>query len=294
MKRIILVSSIILLILPCLLAAVEFLSEEEYKDLSKEQRMKYWEDLENELAMWQQRAAQAQADIEKETKLIEELKAKRDELTNRRDDLYNEIIASAGKTSSDIQRIHSKIKEYKNRVNNYQQLSNKQLYARRKEVDNFTDGYWEFRKDKLTKLPEFDEDFRELDRSIKKLSQDLLAARPKYYEDEYLVVRGDYLSKISGYEHIYNDPKRWGIIYRANRDQIKDPDLIYIDQVLRIPRGLPTSWKVYLGEYLYKIAGYPEIYNSPLKWPVIYNANKDQIKDPDLIYPNQILRIPRD
>ena len=226
--------------------------------------------------------------------IVKELKSKKSEITTKRDKLYSEIIASEGNTSNDVQRIHEKIKGYKNKVNNYQKLSNKELYGRIKDVESFTGGYWEFRENKLTNLPEFDDAFQELDRSIRKLSQDLIAARPKYYEDDYVVVRNDYLSKISGYDHIYNDPKKWGIVYRANRDKIKDPDLIYIDQVLRIPRGLPTSWKIYRGEYLSKIAGYPEIYSSPLKWPVIYNANKDQIKDPDLIYPNQILRIPRD
>ncbi|MCK4359530.1 MAG: LysM peptidoglycan-binding domain-containing protein, partial [Candidatus Cloacimonetes bacterium] len=38
----------------------------------------------------------------------------------------------------------------------------------------------------------------------------------------------------------------------------------------------------------------PEIYNNPFEWPTIFRANTDQIKDPDLIYPNQILQIPRD
>ena len=63
---------------------------------------------------------------------------------------------------------------------------------------------------------------------------------------------------------------------------------------LAIPRGLPTSWKVYRGESLWRIASYPEVYEQGSKWPLIYRANKDQIKDPNLIYPNQIFSIPRD
>ena len=119
-------------------------------------------------------------------------------------------------------------------------------------------------------------------------------ARPKYYEDEYQVRQGDYLSKIAGYDFIYNDPKKWGIIYRANRDVVKDPNVLQINQILKIPRGLPNSWKVYKGECLWKIASYPEVYGNGAKWNLIYRANKDQIKDPDLIYPNQIFTIPRD
>jgi nucleoid-associated protein YgaU len=56
----------------------------------------------------------------------------------------------------------------------------------------------------------------------------------------------------------------------------------------------PTSHVVKKGECLWYIAGYEQIYGNPLKWPLIYKANKDKIKDPDLIYPGQVLVIPRD
>lgn len=56
---------------------------------------------------------------------------------------------------------------------------------------------------------------------------------------------------------------------------------------------LPTTHTVVKGECLWYIAGYPEIYGNPLEWPRIYEANRDIIKDPDLIYPGQVLRIPR-
>ena len=56
---------------------------------------------------------------------------------------------------------------------------------------------------------------------------------------------------------------------------------------------LPATWTVKKGECLWWIAEYEHIYNDPFKWPTIYEANRDQIKDPDLIYPGQVLRIPR-
>jgi nucleoid-associated protein YgaU len=56
----------------------------------------------------------------------------------------------------------------------------------------------------------------------------------------------------------------------------------------------PTSHTVVKGEYLWKISGYEIIYNDSLQWPIIYHANADQIKDPNLIYPKQVLKIPRD
>ena len=49
----------------------------------------------------------------------------------------------------------------------------------------------------------------------------------------YVVVNGDSLSKIAKRE--YGDAKQWHRIYEANRDIIKDPDLIYPGQELKVP-----------------------------------------------------------
>jgi nucleoid-associated protein YgaU len=49
----------------------------------------------------------------------------------------------------------------------------------------------------------------------------------------YVVVSGDSLSKIAKRE--YGDAQKWHQIYEANRDIIKDPDLIYPGQILRLP-----------------------------------------------------------
>ena len=51
----------------------------------------------------------------------------------------------------------------------------------------------------------------------------------------YTVVAGDSLSKIAKRE--YGDAQQWRRIYEANRDIIKDPDLIYPGQVVRIPEA---------------------------------------------------------
>ena len=49
----------------------------------------------------------------------------------------------------------------------------------------------------------------------------------------YVVVSGDSLSKIAKRE--YGDAQKWHQIYEANRDIIKNPDLIYPGQNLRLP-----------------------------------------------------------
>ena len=49
----------------------------------------------------------------------------------------------------------------------------------------------------------------------------------------YVVVKGDSLSRIA--QRAYGDGTKWRKIYEANKDVIKDPDLIYPGQSLRIP-----------------------------------------------------------
>ena len=58
--------------------------------------------------------------------------------------------------------------------------------------------------------------------------------------------------------------------------------------------NLPTSHTVTKGECLWWIAEYKQVYNDPFMWPLIFKANRDQIKNPDLIYPGQVFSVPRD
>jgi nucleoid-associated protein YgaU len=51
----------------------------------------------------------------------------------------------------------------------------------------------------------------------------------------YTVVKGDSLSRIAKRE--YGDANKWRTIYEANRDLIKDPDLIYPGQLLSVPEA---------------------------------------------------------
>ena len=54
-----------------------------------------------------------------------------------------------------------------------------------------------------------------------------------------------------------------------------------------------TEYTVQTGENLYSIAARTNIYNEGLLWPLIYKANRDQIKDPQQIFPDQTLTITR-
>ncbi len=295
MKKIILISLVALLIIPVILQSrVTYLNEDEYKKLKKKERLAYWENLENDLAELQQRKADAIANAEKYSADIEAKKGKLETVNTEYDKVRNDILAFLGVEEADFPAILEKIRYFNNKIANWNNLSDKELWKAKKTVRALIAEYNEYRQTKYAKVPDFRKEFTDLDNKIVNLGTSLEAAKPKYYEDSYTVVRGDWLSKIAQFDFIYGNMSKWPIIYRANRDQIKDPNLIYPNQVLKIPRGLPNEWKVYKGECLWLISSYPEVYNNAAKWPLIYRANKDQIKDPDLIYPNQIFEIPRD
>lgn len=57
----------------------------------------------------------------------------------------------------------------------------------------------------------------------------------------YSVVRGDNLWSISGKDEVYADPYQWPLIYKTNRDKIKDADLIQPGQVLDIDQNASAS-----------------------------------------------------
>jgi hypothetical protein len=66
----------------------------------------------------------------------------------------------------------------------------------------------------------------------------LEASRESFQQQvaKYTVRRGETLPQIAARTEIYNDASLWPLIYRANRDQIRDPKQLWPGQVLKIPR----------------------------------------------------------
>ena len=72
-------------------------------------------------------------------------------------------------------------------------------------------------------------------KGVQKVNDDnLIAPEPEEETEFYTVKRGDSLSKIA--KHYYGNAMKYPVIFEANREVIKDPDLIYPGQVLRIPK----------------------------------------------------------
>ena len=57
----------------------------------------------------------------------------------------------------------------------------------------------------------------------------------------WVVHKGEHLWGISAHGKVYGDPYQWPLLFKRNRHQIEDADLIYPGQVLHIERGLSNA-----------------------------------------------------
>jgi len=77
-------------------------------------------------------------------------------------------------------------------------------------------------------------ELRKLRRQLEVQMADEAKAHADTEDWTYTVVPGDTLSHIS--QRFYGNANRWREIYEANRDKIKNPNLIYPGQTFRIPQ----------------------------------------------------------
>lgn len=83
---------------------------------------------------------------------------------------------------------------------------------------------------------------------------------------------------------------------RAQREQLlaETAELAAYARHVEFERMFPTTYQVKRSETLIDIAKRHEVYNDQFMWPLLYKANRDQIRDPKVVFPDQILSIPRD
>lgn len=247
------------------------------------------EEYEARLLSWQQREAQAKATIAQEEENIEKIKTEIAVIDDKIMENTKLAYTLLGITPADVNRLDQEIKAIMTHIDQLKKMSTQQLEFKRDEIDGIESDIAGLKVWPAAKLPVM---MRKID-GLKQALAELRMKLPRLPRT-HTVVKGECLYIISGYPQIYDDPLKWPRIYRGNRDKIKDPNLIYPGWVLDIPRGYPSTHTVIAGEYLSKIASYWEIYNDARQWPKIFQANRDQISDPDLIYPDQVLTIPRD
>ncbi|MFN3821078.1 MAG: LysM peptidoglycan-binding domain-containing protein [bacterium] len=257
-----------------------------------QERMKY-EDYIKELKALQDREASLKEQIETEKRAIENLKAQIASLEAQIQEAWAEIYAILGTDEETYRAFIARIDELEKRILALERLTPQQLLAQITELEGVERELRELENHFLTRMKKVKERLAGLNMRVNRLR----ASLPRSQYDVYSVVRGDYLWKIAKKPDIYNDPWKWLRIWSYNRTTIKDPDLIYPKQELKIPRQLSRDeYLVRKGDYLRKIAANPEVYGDPFQWTKIYQANKHGkfLSDANRIYPEMILNIPRD
>ncbi|MDJ0787521.1 MAG: peptidoglycan-binding protein LysM [Myxococcota bacterium] len=85
-----------------------------------------------------------------------------------------------------------------------------------------------------------------------------------------------------------NQADREKVILAAGNNE----GIAQVEDHIEVAEAAPESqyYRVVSGDSLSKIA--KEFYGDPMKYPVIFEANQPMLKDPNEIYPGQVLRIP--
>lgn len=244
-----------------------------------------------QLLDWQNRERAAKDEIAQLDIEIEALKAQIADLDAQTKETWNEIYAALGVTEADVNAYRAQLDDLDRQLSALAALSPEELFQRRKEIDAIEQKLNEMKGSRIALLTEMINETAALEGKIAQLR----AKMPKGLYDEYTVVRGDYLWRISKKPDIYGDPMQWIRIYTYNRDQIKDANLIYPDQIFKIHKeNGPDEYMVGRGDFLAKIAGNVDVMGDPTKWRQLYEANKAVVgEEPSLIYPYQILKVPR-
>jgi peptidoglycan hydrolase CwlO-like protein len=188
-----------------LFTVVNFAQEQE---MTKEQ----WE---SEMTTYQNKKAALENEISALKSDIDNLKA-----TNLQDpeQCIDELYQIVGATRNDVNNYRKAVNELDGKIN-------------RKEgpkADRQTDLN-ALKTNKISALPEF---YNKVHNQMQK-SLDAWVEAPK--EINYSVVKGDCLWNIAKKKEHYGNGFAWPVIYQANRDQIKNPDLIYPAQNFKIP-----------------------------------------------------------
>ena len=163
---------------------------------------------------------------DKKESLTKEINALQNEVNNLKatkvqsyEDCMNELYSMVGATKADVDNYRKAVNELDGKVRRKEGPK----VDRQKDLDAL-------KMNKISALPEFfDKVHNQMQRSLDSWVEEVK-------ETNYTVVRGDHLWGIARKSEHYGNGFAWPMIYKANRDKIKNPDLIYPKQVFSIPK----------------------------------------------------------
>ena len=175
---------------------------------------------------WQNEMTRQKAKVESLTKETGALQNDVNTLKNTKiqtyEDCVNETYAMVGAKKADVDNFRKMIAELEGKINR------KEGPKADREKDLLA-----LRQNKISALPEF---FNKVHVELQKaLDAWVEVVTVKEVDITYTVVKGDCLWKIAGKKEHYQNGFAWPKIYQANRDQIKNPNLIFPKQNFKIP-----------------------------------------------------------
>lgn len=163
---------------------------------------------------------------DKKESLTKEIAALQNEVNNLKtqklqsyEDCMNELYALVGATKADVDNFRKAVSELDGKIRRKEGPK----ADRQKDLDAL-------KMNKISALPEF------FDKVHNQMQRSLDSWVEESKEINYTVVRGDHLWGIARIQEHYGNGFAWPMIYKANRDKIKNPDLIYPKQVFSIPK----------------------------------------------------------
>lgn len=143
----------------------------------------------------------------------------------------------------------------------------------------------------LDEIPKIEARVKEIEENLNKI-QKLRKTASEYKAEEYFPEETQQVD--SEIENLKNLIESRSFDEALNKSQELIP---VIEELVKKAKEKWFSENVYVvkkGDCLWNIA--KKLYKKPLMWKEIYKLNKDKIKDPDLIYPNQefILPVPKE
>lgn len=260
---------------------------------AQEEKMKK-EDWTNTVNTLNQQQTGLQKQIDSLNKAITGVKDEGAKVDAETEAMWNEIYAAVGTDKAGVDAMKKQCSDLEARIGEQSKLSDEALSKKVAELEALKAEVEALKKDRRYALTEIYNKVNDLtNRCDQLISRGKNYTPPKPRHDSYSVVIGDYLWRISGKKDVYSDPFQWMKIYSANRDQIKNPDLIYPAQTFVIPRAQEANeYWVQRGDNLKSIS--QNVYGTPADWVKIYNANKSILgEDSNTIYPHTILIIPK-
>ncbi len=151
-----------------------------------------------------------------------------------------------GATQADMTGFDQALSALAGQIDNFNKMSDQDLCARQADVKAVGTQIDSMKASKLALTVEFYSRVQDLSNSYAQLQARIancMQIAAKTYTVGTWARNRDCLWNISKKPTIYDDPWKWPKIYVANRDQIKNPDLIYPKEILKVPENGPLNEK---------------------------------------------------